>query len=439
MKLEVALGYRIVGEVAVSTQVLHLSRGLSIGIFGRDRVRSLKVLVTQLVQEHSTIILDTEGVLRNLRFPSEVRYLALSHNATLPLSELLPRGAELHTRLITLTDLVAGALNLNELEKLVLQQALLRTVLSGDPSPLSLRKFILEELTKLSTVEKVRTYTLLTLAEDLRYGRLRAALELGGEVPDTTTPQLLDLTLVPPRYRGLLLYLLLYYLTTRGLEDHVLVLTDLTRYSDVLSRSPVPRTLLLELAERNWILFTAESILTLPEELREYVEYVVQHRVHTSTEARALADFYRVPEDTLTRLGVDEAYVISARGRYRVRIWSDIIREEVRELPPEKVRIEEPAPQPLLRELFSEKSELVYEVLNYLRRGAVTRDELLTFITEGLGLESTVAAHLITELSLHGLIDEFVARDGRYWLRISVKGLLACEEYERWRAGGESR
>ncbi len=439
--MKISIGYEIRGNVAIREAVLDLGSGDVIGIFGRCSGTTVKQLITSLSdlsdEVSSIVILDSEGTLRNLKALNEYRYTILGWNASLPLIEVIPPGRDLSSRLLMVTDIITAALNLSDIEAHILHNALMKYLTSSRHELDNLMRAISEEYMKLSPVERTRAYNILSLMRDLKYGRLGAALsELHHTVDSEERKLYVDAALIPPNYRSLVLSLLMYYLYSRGVRDKIIVVLNFGTYlSDVSMKSKSFSNLLTTILTNNITIVHSNSILELPTYLREYVTYIIQHRVNTSTEARALADFYKLPEETLTKLRDHEAYLVGRGLCLKIALWHDIVEEQPTfKLPKEVIIPREPAAQPLIREVFGEKAELVYEVLNYLRRGAVTRDELLSFLTEGMGLDTTSAAKLINELCVHGLVEDFIARDGRYWIRLSIRGLVSVDEYEEWRA-----
>ncbi|RLE55623.1 MAG: hypothetical protein DRJ40_07825 [Thermoprotei archaeon] len=439
--MRITIGYEIQGNVAVREAMLDLRGGDVIGIFGKCGSTTVKQLITSLsdLSEEitSTVILDSEGTLRNLKALNEYRYTVLGWNASLPLIEVIPPGKDLSSRLLMVTDIIAAALNLSDIEAHILHNALMKYLTSSSHELDNLMKALSEEYMKLSPVERTRAYNILSLMRDLKYGRLGATFsELHHTVNLEESMLYVDTALIPPSYRPLILSLLMYYLYSRGARGKIIVILNFGTYlSDVSMRSKSFSTLLTTLLINNVTVIHSNSILELPTYLREYITYIIQHRVNTSTEARALADFYKLPEETLTKLRDHEAYLVGRGLCLKIALWHDIVEElPTSRLPRELLTPREPAAQPLIREVFGDRAELVYEVLNYLRRGAVTRDELLSFLTEGMGLDTTSAAKLINELCVHGLVEDFIARDGRYWIRLSIRGLVSVDEYEEWRA-----
>jgi hypothetical protein len=115
------------------------------------------------------------------------------------------------------------------------------------------------------------------------------------------------------------------------------------------------------------------------------------------------------------------------------------LKETIKVAVAEEVELQPEAPRPTLYTKLGDKAKMAYEVLSFLRDGASSRDSVVSYAMHRLDISSLEASRLINSILTHGLASEVVGADGKYWLKITVRGLNAIEELEAlegWLARG---
>jgi hypothetical protein len=115
------------------------------------------------------------------------------------------------------------------------------------------------------------------------------------------------------------------------------------------------------------------------------------------------------------------------------------LKETIKVAVAEEVELRPEAPRPTLYTKLGDKAKMAYEVLSFLRDGASSRDSVISYAMHRLDISSLEASRLINSILTHGLASEVVGADGKYWLKITVRGLNAIEELEAlegWLARG---
>lgn len=317
------------------------------------------------------------------------------------------------------TELLKGCLGLNGPQTAALKRSLKRVYSRGmEPTVEEVISAVEAESMDLRLRESME---LLEALESMELGRLRLAcsgdLELKGS-------SMVTLARLPPSYASAMTVAILYKLYAERFRG-LLVVCHLDLLKEFLGSSW--RLLLYVLAKLQEagcsLCLPCNSVVELPHSVRVMAGLTLVGAPSTPEEAR---------------------YVESLVGRAarlldeRRHAYSHLTSRGVVEIPLEELEVLElevakpvrEGPRPMLKVKFGAKAKMAYEVLSFLRDGASTREATISYAMHRLDITSLEASRLINSLLTHGLASEVVGADGKYWVKITVRGLSAIEELE---------
>ncbi len=316
-----------------------------------------------------------------------------------------------------------GALGLNNAQTSALRRALLRVYSSGkDPS--------VEEVLSAVEIEAMdlrgRDATeLIEALEAMERGRLGAACQSDMELP--RGPIAITMSKLPPSYASIMAIVLLKHLYEKCFNG-IIAICDIEHLQTFLGSTwKIATDMIFKLMKSKATVITCSSSISgLPLDLRARAGMTMMGAPSALEDVRYIEEL--IGRRALKLLNSKE------RHAYRLIDSSGIVEVPLEET--EKIKVEEAlklpreTPKPMLYAKLGHKAKMAYEILSFLRDGASTRDSVISYAMHRLDISSLEASRLINTLLTHGLASEVVGADGKYWLKITVKGLNAVEELE---------
>ena len=392
-------------------------------ISGAWNLNALSHLVEQVADSVDVVALSPYGD----EVPRGLRHLSLGLNASF--NPFKPIG-DRTSYAIFVAEVFRGVFDLNGAQASALKRALMRAYSNGkEPSVEDVVSALEVESTELASRDAV---DLIEVLEAMERGRLGAACR-GGALEPCSAISMYEL---PPSYATAISMTVLMHALRGGFRG-VVAVCDADLLEDFLGSA---RRLAIDLLNRlgvagSTVIMCAGSASALPLELRSRSRALMIGAPLTAEDARDLSAV----------LGRRALKLINSRERFAYKLVGSTgvvevpLKETVKvsvaegaELPPE-------APRPVLYAKLGNKAKMAYEVLSFLRDGPSSRDSVISYAMHRLDVSSLEASRLINALLTHGLASEVVGADGKYWLKITVRGLNAVEELEAlegWLARG---
>ncbi|MHC1629231.1 MAG: hypothetical protein ACXQTI_10470 [Candidatus Nezhaarchaeales archaeon] len=328
---------------------------------------------------------------------------------------------DLHAYFIA--EVFKGALGLNNAQASTLRRALLRVYSSGrEPS--------IEEVLSVVEIEAMElrgrdAAELIEALEAMERGRLGAACQSDMELPRGLVA--ITMSKLPPSYASIIAITLLKHLYEEGFKG-IIAICDIDYLQAFLGSSwKTAIDIIFKLTKSGAIVIAnSSSISSLPLDLRARANMTIMGAPSALEDARYIEEI--VGHRVLKLLNSKE------RHAYKLIDSSGVVEVPLEET--EKIKVEESikppqeTPKPILYVKLGHKAKMAYEILSFLRDGASTRDSVISYAMHRLDVSSLEASRLINALLTHGLASEVVGADGKYWLKITVKGLNAIEELE---------
>ncbi|RLE78231.1 MAG: hypothetical protein DRJ56_00645 [Thermoprotei archaeon] len=376
-------------------------------------------LVVALTDSGRVAIIDPHSSRRRLAAAPEVSWRILGWNASLSLGELLAeRAGDRYFMVQYVAEAFSRALELSPLERRVLTEALVEAAERGVSCPSDLVCVVEDIASTMPYGERARLSRLLESLEILSLGTMGAALSGKAPLLGEGEASLIDLALLPWRLRSLAYVLcamacalggvgavVLGGPLPEGVPESVGLVLDLIR-----SASPSSKVVLTGVSE---------------EAARVLLRYAPGLSMARSTRDDGALRWMCVLSDGSRREVALETLPIGLREpQVPERTLEPAVRAKV----------------PLLERVFGPEAEMAYRTLAFLREGATTRDGLVSYLTYAFSVKTSHALRVITKLMAYGFIEEVVGRDTKYWIRLTVRGYGALEEYEAlkgFEGGGE--
>jgi len=388
----------LTGKIGITPGSL-LSESPRIAIVG-SRAEEVEMELVRTVMESygKCIVIDPVGLRRRYASMPEARWAILGWNAGLPMAQWLrPVWNDPYFLPPFIARFTAESLGLNRLEERLLLQALIKMVSCGELSIEKLRREVEALVSALPGGDRARCQLLLESIDTMCVGRLGAAL-MTGQPPPSDGLTLLDLRALPPPYKYLVYSIAAVWAV---LENACLVMVN-----------PFPTS-------PSWI-----SLMT------EFAAAITEQPVVVSGLSRREAG--QVRGGWVRLMYVEDSWVVEISGRTYI-----LTCPEAGWQPPETVSMPQALLKPagprrilLLEEVFGQACEIAYKALSFLREGSTTREGLSSYLSYAFSIRTPEALRLITKMMAYGLVEETVGRDAKYWLRLTIRGYSALEEYE---------
>jgi hypothetical protein len=359
--------------------------------------------------------------------PRGLRHLSLGLNASFNLFK--PIG-DRTSYAIFVSEVFRGVFDLSGAQASALKRALVRAYSSNkEPSVEDVVSALEVETTELASRDAV---DLMEVLEAMERGRLGAACRGGTLEPRSA----ISMSELPPSYATAISMTILMHALRGGFRG-VVTMYDADLLEDFLGSA---RKLAVDLLNRldvagSTMIMCAGSASALPLELRSRSRALIIGLPLTAEDARDLSA-------VLSRRALK---LLNNRERFAYKLVGSTgvvevpLKETVKVAVAEKVEPQLEAPRPTLYAKLGNKAKMAYEVLSFLRDGPSARDSVISYAMHRLDISSLEASRLINALLTHGLASEVVGADGKYWLKITVRGLNAIEELEAlegWLARG---
>ncbi len=359
--------------------------------------------------------------------PRGLRPLSLGHNASF--NPLKPMG-DRSSYAIFIAEVLKGVFDLSNAQASTLKRALMRAYSSNkEPSIDDVVSALEIESAELASRDAV---DLIEVIEAMERGRLGAACKEGPPLEPCSAVSMSEL---PPRYATAISMAILVHALRSGFRG-VVAICDLDLLNAFLGPA---RSLAIDLLNRldasgSTVMMCSGSASALPLELRSRARMSLMGLPLTAEDARGLSAV----------LGRRALRLLNSKERfaYKLEGSAGVVEVPLKETAKIAVGGAEPpleAPRPALYAKLGGKAKMAYEVLSFLRDGPSTRDSAISYAMHRLEISSLEASRLINALLAHGLLNEVVGADGKYWLKITVRGLSAIEELEAlegWLARG---
>lgn len=373
-------------------------------------------LLKQLVDSMDLVVISPYAV----EAPQWLRHVSLGLNASFNLFK--PIGDKL-TYAHFVAEAFRGAFNLNNAQVSALRRALTRVYLSSkEPTIEDVTSSLEVESTELTNRDAVE---LIEIVETMKRGRLGAACS--GHLELANLQAIISMSELPPSYASLLSMAMTMHVLKSNFRG-VLVLCDVDLLREFAGSAWKNLVDLLSKArvESSIIIACSSSISSVPLDLRAKARMTI-------------AGIPMIPEDVRyvsTMVGRRALRLLNGKERfaYNFALSSGVVEvplEETVEMHVvEELKAPLEAPRSMLQAKLGNKAKMAYEVLSFLRDGASTRDSAISYAMHRLDLSSLEASRLVNALIIHGFANEVVGADGKYWLKITVRGLNALEEIE---------
>jgi len=352
--------------------------------------------------------------------PQWLRHLSLGLNASF--NPFKPVGDKLaYSHFIA--DIFKGAFSLNNAQTSALRRALMRAYLSSkEPTAEDVLSALEIESTELTNRDSIE---LIEIVEAMCRGRLGAACTNRLELTDLQA--IISMSELPPSYASILSMAMLMYLVKNGFKG-VVVLCNLDVLREFIGsawRNFVYLVNKMKVEPLTIIACTSSASFT-PLELRTRAHMIIVGSPLTPEDAKYVSAM--VGRKRLKLLNSKERFaynLISSSGVIEIPLEETVKMHVEEEL---KALLE--APRSMLHAKLGNKAKMAYDILSFLRDGASTRDSVISYAMHRLDVSSLEASRLVNTLLIHGLASEVVGADGKYWLKITVRGLNALEELE---------
>lgn len=322
-----------------------------------------------------------------------------------------------------LSEMFKGIFELNVAQVSVLRRALLRLYSSRrDPSVEDVLSAVEVETTELRGQDSI---VLIELLESMSRGRLGAACQSSIELPKGSSAVIMSG--LPPHYASIMAIILLRRLCIEGFKGIVEVRDVDFLLNFAGSAWKLIVDVIFKLARGgSTVIISSRSVTSLPISLRAEAHMTIMGAPSTLEDLRYIKGL----------IGNRAVSLLNNRERhaYKLTTSSGIVEVPLERL--EKAKVEETirppkeTPKPMLYVKLGDRAKMAYDVLSFLRDGASTRDSTISYAMHKLDITSLEASRLINSLIIHGLASEVVGADGKYWLKITPKGLSAIEELE---------
>lgn len=352
--------------------------------------------------------------------PQWLRHVSLGSNASFNLFK--PVGDKL-TYVHFIADVFKGAFNLNNAQTSALRRALMRAYLSSkEPTVEDVVSALEIESMELANRDAIE---LVEIVETMGMSKLGAACR--GHYELTNIQALVSMSELPPSYASVLSMVILMHLMKNSFKG-VVALCDFDIIKEFVGSAWKNLVDLLNKmrAEHTIIIACTNSVSSIPLELRARARMTIVGSPITPEDARHIS--IMISQRALKLLSSKERFAynfISSKGIVEVPLEETVKIHVAEEL---KAPLE--APRSMLHAKLGNKAKMAYEILSFLRDGASTRDSVISYAMHRLDVSSLEASRLVNALLIHGLASEVVGADGKYWLKITVRGLNAIEELE---------
>jgi hypothetical protein len=374
---------------------------------------------------------DSEDVVALLPYTNEVprglRHLSLGLNASF--NPFKPIG-DRTSYAIFVSEVFRGVFDLSNAQASALKRALVRAYSSNkEPSVENVISALEVESTELASRDAV---DLMEVLEAMERGRLGAACRGGALEPRSA----ISMSELPPSYATAISMAILMHVLRGGFRG-VVAVCDADLLEDFLG---LARRLAIDLLSRldvagSTVIMCTGSASALPLELRSRSRASMIGTPLAAEDARDLSIV----------LGRRVLKLLNSKERFAYKLVGSAgvvevpLKETIKVAVAEEVELQPEAPRPTLYTKLGDKAKMAYEVLSFLRDGASSRDSVISYAMHRLDVSSLEASRLINSILTHGLASEVVGADGKYWLKITVRGLNAIEELEAlegWLARG---
>ena len=359
--------------------------------------------------------------------PRGIQHLSLGLNASF--NPFKPIG-DRSSYAMFVSEVFRGVFDLSGAQASALRRALVRAY-SGNKEP-SVEDVISALEVESAELASRDAVDLMEVLEAMERGRLGAACR-GGALELRSAISMSEL---PPSYATAISMTILMHALRSGFEG-VIEVCDVDLLEGFLGSA---RRLAIDLLNRlsaagSMVIMCAGSASALPLELRSRSRALMIGAPLTAEDARDLSAV----------LGRRALRLLNSKERFAYKLVGSAgvvevpLKETVRVTVAAEVEPQPEAPRPTLYAKLGNRAKMAYEVLSFLRDGPSARDSVISYAMHRLDISSLEASRLVNALLTHGLASEVVGADGKYWLKITVRGLNAIEELEAlegWLARG---
>jgi len=373
-------------------------------------------LVNETLDLGNIVVIDPCSSRKVLTSIPELSWQILGWNASISLRDLLKERFEDHYFMIPyLVEAFSDTFKLSPIESKVLTEAFVELVDSGSEYSFSDLANRVEEISStLPYSDRVRVTRLINLLQMLNLGRVGAALSNDAPISNINRSVLFDVSLIPWKFKDLICILLLIW-------------SILKSYKVLLLGGPLSDGVIESLK------VVVDLMLSTNHESKLVVSGIAQSQVRKIVEKYpdfALLREMKVRRSTRwTYISGQETYEV-AFEELPLETTYAVMPEQILK-PIAKVRIT------LLEKIFKREVEMAYKALAFLREGATTRDGLVSYLTYAFSIKTNHALKLITKLIAYGLVEEVIGKDTKYWIRLTIRGYSALEEYEMLKSSKE--
>jgi len=374
-------------------------------------------LINKALDSGEVIIIDPCSIRRTFTSIPEISWRILGWNASISLTDLLKeKFHDKYFMVSYLVEIFAKTFNLSSIEAKILTEALVELIDSSSELSFNNLTDKVEEISStLPYSDRIRVMRLINLLQLLNLGRVGAALSNKAPLDEVNGSLLLDLSLIPWKFKGLIYGFLTVWCAMRS-------------YNMLILGGPLPEGIAEVLR------VTVDLILSAGHSSKLIVSGITQHQAERVM--RNYPDFKLLKE---MKVGTSTRWIyFQERGETYEVILDDIpLWTAYGEMPEQLLEPISRVKVTLLEKVFKREVDIAFKALAFLREGATTRDGLVSYLTYAFSIKTSHALRLVTKLVAYGLIEEVVGRDTKYWMRLTIRGYGALEEYEALRGGEE--
>jgi len=381
------------------------------------------------------VVLDLHGKYREKSL-QDTRVCLLGVNSSMDLIELLNLKEDVFSNVNFIATLTQAIFNLRILETLILYKTLIRLAKSKS---FSLDKLIEEaEGVIINEGYDVRIRErIINIVQFLFGGRTGAALS-GINTFDSGDIErgcIVDFSGIPYKSRLLTYSLVLYYIVGKY-EKTILMADD---FDELIPYFHYLEDVFVKSRYGRYFILLCKSYYNVAKAIRaaDLIGVLLGGTLDVDTIRYVKGVFNLNTKDILALHFLCQGcfMYLSKRGIFRVNIGE--LEEYMEEIEVERIiKPEVYHKKPILIRLFKDSAMVVCDLLEFLREGPSNREGIFSYLQYKHGLGVKVAMRLLMKMLLYKLVEEVIGKDGRYWIKITVNGLLALEEFLEYRGLG---
>ena len=440
--LRLGIGKIVDKEFEYNRNILNLNMGDTIILSGVNSDIILSLIVSNLMEINCKFILIDSSGLYQYFSSGQIKKYIIGWNLALPLEIIEKHIGEKNILFDIYTNIFSILLNMDSYERIILQNILLK-ILTKRSNLIEDLRSELESLLYLSTysIRKNFIEKFLSILDIFTHSFISVTFPLQGQIGRFNETCIFDYSLIPSSFRNLALLLNLILLEKC---DYPVIIIDLNGIYErnILIKNELFRKILNEFCKRedHIIIVSDKNLSFLLKLWSTSIRNLILTQIHDLDDINILfkMGFSRDLLLKLLLLESDRALILDTHNIYETRINIEsfkYLKNIPKKFPKKTLKYPGYLPKIFLSNIFGRNAEIIYSLLSFLREGATNRDGVLSYLQYKYGLKTSIASQLMVKAMIYNLIEEVVGKDGRYWIRITLKGISVMEEYEKYMGG----